>query len=259
MSVLEVSRTESPGWLSNAYLVRRRGERRAVLVDGNGVAEPLLERIAAERIAIEAILLTHHHADHVELDAYRPLGAPLLAHPRTGELAGLPVERALADGEVLELAGLRIEALHTPGHAADHVAYLIDGGDCFTADVLFKGTVGGTRAPAATGLADLRASLDRLLALPADTRLHPGHREPTTVAGELADNRFVQALRAAEAPAGEPCTVAGQPAELLLWGPDYDGGHKAWVRLADGVEHVVGGSQVRRAAAAGAVRDGREG
>ena len=45
---------------------------------------------------------------------------------------------------------------------------------------------------------------------------------------------------------GEPCTVGGEPAELLLLGPDYDGTHKAWVRLADGTEHAVGGSQIAR-------------
>jgi hydroxyacylglutathione hydrolase len=245
MSVLEIHRTEHPDWLSNAYLVRRAGERRGVLIDGNGVPGPLLERIDAERIEIAAILLTHHHVDHVQIGAYQALGAPLLGHPATAALAGLRLDRTLADGEVAELAGLRIESLHTPGHAADHIAYLIDGSDCFTADVLFKGTVGGTRAPAATGIADLRASLDRLLALPPETTLHPGHREPTTVAAERAGNPFVLAW-GDETPAGERCAVAGEPAELLLWGPDYDGTQKAWIRLADGSEHVVGGSQVDR-------------
>jgi hydroxyacylglutathione hydrolase len=246
MSSLEIHRTESEGWLSNAYLVVAPGGR-GVLIDGNGVGEPLLQRITDERIALDAILLTHHHIDHVDIDAYRKLGAPLLAHPRTGELAGFEIDRTIADGEILQLAGLRIEALHTPGHAADHIAYLIDKTDCFTADVLFRGTVGGTRAPAATGLDDLRASLDRLLALAPETILHPGHRAPTTVARERDQNPFVRAWRTDERPTGEPCTVAGAPAELLLWGPDYDGTHKAWVRFPDGTEHVVGGSQVGRA------------
>ncbi len=249
MSGVAVHRTEAPGWLSNAYLVVGGDGRRGVLIDGNGVPGPLLERIDADGIEVAAILLTHHHADHVEIEAYRHLGAPLMGHPRTAELAGFGLDRALADGEALELAGLRIEALHTPGHAADHLAYLVDGNECFTADVLFRGTVGGTRAPAATGLADLRASLERLLALPPATRLHPGHREPTTVAEEAAGNPFVLALRGTP-PAGEPCTVGGEPAELLLWGPDYDGTHKAWIRFPDGVEHVVGGSQVVRSASA---------
>lgn len=248
MRHLEIHRAEHPEWLSNAYLVVDRAERRGLLIDGNGVGAPLLERIAAEDVAIDAILLTHHHIDHVEIDAYRSLGALVYGHPATAGLAGRErlVDRTLADGQVLELAGMRIEALHTPGHAGDHVAYLVGERDCFTADVLFNGTVGGTRASGATGLDDLRSSIARLLALPPETALHPGHGEPTTVARERAENPFVRAW-AGEPPAGEPCTVGGMPARLLLWGPDYDGTHKAWVRLGDGTEHVVGGSQARRA------------
>jgi glyoxylase-like metal-dependent hydrolase (beta-lactamase superfamily II) len=245
---VDVHRTESPEWLSNAYLLINHETRQGVLIDGNGVPGPLLEMIDSGGIEITAILLTHHHWDHVVIDAYSSLGAPIVAHPDTGPLAGIDVNRTLADGEVLETAGMRIEALHTPGHASDHIAYLVDGAGLFTADVLFKGTVGGTRGPAGTGLADLRASIERLLALPAETVVHPGHREPTTVAQELAENPFVVAWHAGTEPLHEQVTVKGEPAELLLWGPDYDGTHKAWVRLADGAEHVVGGSQVVRSA-----------
>jgi hydroxyacylglutathione hydrolase len=248
MSTIDIQRTEHPDWLSNAYLLVNRDEKRGLLIDGNGISAPALRRIAAEEIEVTAILLTHHHADHIDIDGYRALGAPVFAHPEMAALAGMEgsVDGTLADGEVLRTAGLRIEALHTPGHARDHIALLVDDLHCFTADVLFRGTVGGTRAPAATGIADLRASIERLLALPAETVLHPGHCEPTTVAAELAANPFVLAWRDERNPAAEPCTVAGEPAELLLWGPDYDGTHKAWVRFADGSEHVVGGSQVQR-------------
>lgn len=250
VSNVEIHRTEDPNLLANAYLVINRSLGQGVLIDGNGVPGPLLERIDRDGIDIAAILLTHHHADHVDIDAYRRFDAPVLAHPDTAELAGLePVDRVLADGEAITVAGMRIEALHTPGHARDHLAFLVDDHDCFTADVLFRGTVGGTRGPGGSDLSELRRSVARLLALPPGTVLHPGHREPSTVASELAGNPFVRAWQADEAPVAEPCTVRGEPAELLLWGPDYDGTHKAWVRLADGSEHVVGGSQVARGAA----------
>ena len=61
----------------------------------------------------------------------------------------------IADRERLSAGGLEVEAIFTPGHASGHLAYLIDGTDVFTADVLFKGTVGGTMAPGASGFADL--------------------------------------------------------------------------------------------------------
>ena len=242
---MNLHRTESPTWLSNAYLLDD-GAGTGLLIDGNGVAAPLLETIEQRGLDVPTVLLTHHHVDHVVIDAYRPLGAKVHAHPLTAaELPGT-VDAELTDGETLRVGELSIECFHTPGHAHGHLAFLVDGEDLFTADVLFRGTVGGTRAPQATGLADLRRSLDRLLALPPDTRVHPGHREPTTIGDELAGNPFVRALRADVAPDATACTVAGEPAQLLLWGPDYDGTNKAWVRFDDGEEAIVGGSQVTR-------------
>lgn len=242
---MRVDRTESEGWLSNAYLLDdERGT--GVLIDGNGVPAPLLEAIEDRGLSVPAILLTHHHVDHVLLDGYADLKAQVLAHSLTAQELDGVVDRELSDGERLEIGGLTVECLHTPGHAHGHLAFLVGGTDCFTADVLFAGTVGGTRAPQATGIGDLRSSLDRLLRLPSATRVHPGHRQPTTIGAELRSNPFVAALRAEQAPAGQSCLVAGQPATLLLWGPDYDGTHKAWVRFADGEEAIVGGSQVER-------------
>ena len=244
--MVNLERTESPGWLSNAYLIDD-GAGTGVLIDGNGVAAPLLDAVARRGVRIPAVLLTHHHVDHVVLDDYRDLGATVYAHELTaGELPGV-VDTLLSDREVVEFGGLSIECLHTPGHAHGHLSFLVDEADVFTADVLFRGTVGGTRAPEATGIADLRGSLERLLALPPATRVHPGHREPTTIGAELETNPFVAALLGDQTPEGVPCTVGGEPAELLLWGPDYDGTNKAWVRFAaDGEEAIVGGSQVER-------------
>jgi hydroxyacylglutathione hydrolase len=243
---MNLERTESPGWLSNAYLIDD-GAGTGVLIDGNGVAAPLLKAVAERGLRVPAVLLTHHHVDHVVLDDYRELGAEIHAHELTaGELPGV-VDTVLADGDVLNFGDLSVECLHTPGHAHGHLSFLVDGTDLFTADVLFRGTVGGTRAPQATGIADLRSSLERLLALPPATRVHPGHREPTTIGEEAEANPFVSALLADEKPDGVPCTVGGESAELLLWGPDYDGTNKAWVRFtADGEEAIVGGSQVER-------------
>jgi hydroxyacylglutathione hydrolase len=243
---MNLERTESLSWLSNAYLIDD-GAGTGVLIDGNGVAAPLLDAVVRRGLRVPAVLLTHHHVDHVVLDDYRELGARVYAHPLTAaELPGV-VDAVLADGEDTKFGELSVTPLHTPGHAHGHLAFLVDETDVFTADVLFRGTVGGTRAPEATGIDDLRRSLERLLALPAETRVHPGHREPTTIGIELGTNPFVRALLDEESPTGSQCSVQGEPAELLLWGPDYDGTNKAWVRfVADGEEAIVGGSQVQR-------------
>jgi glyoxylase-like metal-dependent hydrolase (beta-lactamase superfamily II) len=245
-----VERTENPQWLSNAYLVAGEGSGQGVLIDGNDELGPLLERAERDGIEITHILVTHPHPDHVAglAEARERLGGPpLVAHAEAAAEMAEEVEVTLGDGEKLDAGGLEVEAILTPGHAAGHLAYLLDGTDLFTADVLFKGTVGGTMAPGASGLDDLRASVMRLMELPPETRVHPGHREPTTIGEEWESNPFVRVWRGLDETGEESCTVWGRPATLKLWAPDYDGGNKAWVRFEDdGVEAIVGGSQVER-------------
>jgi glyoxylase-like metal-dependent hydrolase (beta-lactamase superfamily II) len=152
----------------------------------------------------------------------------------------------LADGDEVTSGGLTVRALYTPGHCNDHLAFLVDGTHLLTADVLFRGTVGGTSGPDGD-LAKLKHSvLDVLLALPPQTRVFPGHREDTTIGDERAANPFIRAWLDGEGLGEEPCRVSGQDATLLLWAPDYDGGHKALVRFVDGRETIVGGSRVER-------------
>ncbi len=155
-------------------------------------------------------------------------------------------------GEKIESGGLEIEAIEIPGHVAGQLAFLINGEDVITADCLFKGTVGGTRAPGATGFGDQRVSImERLMELPHETRVHPGHVGPTTIGTEWEENGFVRIWRGLDEEGTDACEV-GPPdgerreATLVLWAPDYDGGNKAWVRFDDGEDAIVGGSQVKR-------------
>ena len=151
----------------------------------------------------------------------------------------------IEDGDSVRSGDLEIQAIATPGHAAGHLALLVDGTDCLTADLIFKGTVGGCASPGGN-YADLRASIARILALPPTTVLHPGHREPTTVGAELDSNPFIQVWGGRLPERDERVQVRGVAATLLLFGPDYDGTHKALVRYDDGRELVIGGSQVER-------------
>jgi glyoxylase-like metal-dependent hydrolase (beta-lactamase superfamily II) len=127
------------------------------------------------------------------------------------------------------------------------LSLFVNGTDVFTGDTLFKGSVGGVRAPGHTTYADLKNSImDTLLGLPAETRIHPGHAEPTTVAAELDQNPFVRIWRGLAPEGEERCTALGEPATLILLAEDYDGGQKAWVRWPDGSDDIVPGSQVQR-------------
>jgi hydroxyacylglutathione hydrolase len=247
---LIVERTENPQWLSNAYLVADEAGGKGVLIDGNDDLGPLLERAEQDGIEITHILITHPHGDHIAglAAAQEQLGGvPMVAHAEAlGEIDD-EVAETIADGETLSTGDLQIEAISTPGHAAGHVAFLVNGTDLFTADVLFKGTVGGTMAPGASGFADLKASVMKLMELSPGTTVHPGHREPTTIGAEQEGNPFVQVWRGEAETGEEQVTVWGRPATLKLWAPDYDGGNKAWIVFGDdGTEAIVGGSQVER-------------
>ena len=251
-----LTRVEQSEWLSNAYLVFDEPGGKGVLVDSNTVTDPLAELAEREGIEITHLLLTHHHYDHVV--GARALadrfGVPIVAHELTAELIDEKVDETFADGDVIETGDLRIEVMHTPGHCADHCALAFNGTDVLTADVLFKGTVGGTRAPGATGFADLKIIGDG----EADEAA-AGDADPPGPSRAVDDRRGVgeQPVRPhlARARRGGRRAVHGRPARrrasaseatLVLWAPDYDGGNKAWVRFADGSDAIVGGSQVKR-------------
>lgn len=243
-----LERTEHPSWLSNAYLLGDEPGGHGVLVDSNGINQPLIDAAARHELTITHVLVTHHHPDHVVTCAEdaRRFDVEVLAHALARE-AGIHVGETIADGDTIRSGELEIEAIATPGHCRDHLAFLVDGTDCLTADCLFKGTVGGTSGGGPTGYADqVHSIMQRLMTLPPETRIHPGHREPSTIGAEWDENPFIRVWRGLDHQGAEPCRVRGDEATLVLWGPDYDGTHKAWVRFADGSDAIVGGSQVER-------------
>ena len=241
-----VERSMAEQWLSNTYLVAAGPNSDAFLVDAGGPLDPLFAKAGEHGLTVTHILLTHHHGDHVA-----ELGAALERWPEAQVLAH-PEERVpgttgdLNPGDEVTVGGLTVQALHTPGHTAGMLSLLVNG-EVFTGDTLFKGSVGGVRAPGSTSFADIRHSImEVLLALPPETVIRPGHTDPTTVAEELEHNPFVRIWRGLDAEGDERCTALGDPATLVLWGPDYDGGHKAWVRWEDGADDIVPGSRVDR-------------
>jgi hydroxyacylglutathione hydrolase len=241
-----VERSMNEQWLSNTYLVAGGPNSDAFLVDAGGPLDPLIAKVGENGLNVTHILLTHHHHDHVA-----ELGAALERWPDAIVLSH-PDERVpgttgdLNPGDEIKIGRLKVKALHTPGHTGGMLGLLVNG-EVFTGDTLFKNSVGGVRAPGSTSYADLKHSvMDVLLALPGDTVLRPGHTDPSTVADELEHNPFVRVWRGLDDEGDEPCTALGDPATLILWGPDYDGGHKAWVRWENGADDIVPGSKVDR-------------
>ena len=246
---MHVIRTEQPEWLTNSYLVYDEEGGSGVLIDANGQTAELLEKAEELDVSVTHLLLTHEHWDHVVDASFVVSGRGLIAvgHPDVAAAIEVPVE-PIADGETIHVGGLEIEAIATPGHSDSHLAFLVNGSDLFSGDALFAGTVGGTMLPGRTGLEEMRtAIMDRLMELPGDTTVHPGHSGPTTIAEELESNPFIRLWNGREEEGREPCEVRDLgEATLLLWAPDYDGTNKALVRFEDGSAGIVGGSMVKR-------------
>jgi hydroxyacylglutathione hydrolase len=280
-----VEHASHPQFLSNTYLVADGVGGPAFFVDAGGPVEGLIA--TAERLGLEPthVLLTHHHFDHVsEVPALRERWPELevLIHPLELELLpdGIAASTMQA-GETLTFGALEVRPLATPGHTAGMLSLLVGersraagagsagaeagrghgraaasavpggftGGEAvvFTGDTLFRGSVGGVRAPGHTTYTDLRDSImGTLMELPAPTVIHPGHADPTTVAREWDENGFIRVWRGLDPQGTDACVALGELATLVLLGDDYDGGKKAWVRWADGKDDIVPGSRVER-------------
>jgi glyoxylase-like metal-dependent hydrolase (beta-lactamase superfamily II) len=209
-----------PGWLSNAYVVADEPGGTAVFVDSGAPLEPLLRAVDEWQATPTHVMRTHSHPDHV-------------AHE--SEL-GVPVAR-----ESLETGDLWVEAIPTPGHSDDMVAFVVNDAAVFSGDTLFKDAIGGG------DYEQVRAAvMDVYMSMPPGRRVLPGHTDETTIGREWEENPFVRVWRGAAPEGTERVTVAGQDATLIVWSPDYDGKGKAWVRFDDGTDAIVGGSRVER-------------
>jgi hydroxyacylglutathione hydrolase len=241
-----VERFMSPRWLSNTWLLADRPGGSAVLIDSGGPLAPVLARLEELRLRPSHILCTHHHHDHVahNPELHQRLGCLRCGGLAERELFG-PLEQTLSGEEEIRVGDLCVRVLAIPGHTRGQLAFLANEERVFTGDTLFRGSVGGTRAPGHGSLEELRHSvLEVLLSLPPATEVHPGHMESTTIGRELRENPFVRLWRGLDPPSGAVCTALGEPATLLLRAQDYDGGTKCLVRFSDGREDVVPGSRV---------------
>jgi hydroxyacylglutathione hydrolase len=195
----------------NAWLAHRDG--RGVLIDPGEEAERLQREIEQRDVKVEAILITHCHFDHVGAVAAmaRATGAPvycpagevqILEHindyvrwPGFGPFEPYSPEHSVHGGDRLQLAGLDIDVISTPGHSPDHVTYSVPG-VIFSGDVLFQSSIGRTDLPGSDH-ATLMCSIALLLdTLPDETRVLPGHMGPTTLGAERATNPFLRELAA---------------------------------------------------------------
>jgi hypothetical protein len=158
----------------------------------------------------------------------------------------VPGAIALEDGEKREWDGVHVTAMALPGHTVHHGGFLVENVGLFSGDCLFAGSVGGCSDPAAAPFDALRCSIvERILTLPDDTPVYPGHAEATTVGRERTTNPFVRVMTGLDTPGTTPCVALGRAARLIVLARDYDGTTKAWVRFQDtGADLILAGRRV---------------
>ncbi len=195
----------------NTYVVSLEGRPDAVVIDPGLEPDAILEHLSSAGLTVAAILNTHGHADHIAGNAALKEAfpqAPLLigagdafmladaeanlSAPFGLALTSPPADRVLREGDVVEVAGMRLEVLDVPGHSPGHVVFVHRGRPCsvFGGDVLFRGGVGRYDFPGGDGGLLLAGIRGKLFALPDDTVVYPGHGPVTTVGHERRTNPF---------------------------------------------------------------------
>ena len=197
----------------NCHIARLDRSDTAIVIDPGDEAARLLEAIDALEVEIAAILLTHTHFDHVgavapvaratRAEVWCPeIEVPVLADimryvpwPGFGPYESYDADHTVAGGETLELAGMEIEVLFTPGHSPGHVTYSVPAAHAvFSGDVLFQGSIGRTDLPGGDHATLLRSLSMLVDALPDETVVYPGHMGNTTIGRERAKNPFLAQL-----------------------------------------------------------------
>jgi len=192
---------------TNCYILTHDDTKTALVIDP-GEEDPWLDETLAG-YTVTHILLTHGHCDHIGgVDALRcRTGAPVYIHEAEEDwltdpklngsviVMGRPIvsdppDRLLKDGDEIQFAGHSIQVMHTPGHTPGGVSFLLPG-LCFCGDTVFYRSIGRTDLPGGDFQTLIASIKDRILTLPGDTRLFPGHGPVTTVKDEARLNPFL--------------------------------------------------------------------
>jgi hydroxyacylglutathione hydrolase len=197
---------------TNCYIIRRSKTTADCLIIDVGLdADKIIDFLEAERLNPVAVILTHGHIDHIAGLEQLRLQYPDLkvyihkqdAQMLTGEKKNLselmgvsfrtkPANRILNDGQLIEQAGIILKVIHTPGHTPGGISlHSKKDGILFSGDSLFADSVGRTDFPGGSTQQLIQSIKDRLLTLPAETIVYPGHGPITTIGREKATNPFI--------------------------------------------------------------------
>jgi hydroxyacylglutathione hydrolase len=188
---------------ANCYIVgTTAGE--GMVIDPGGNAEEIKRSITESHLDIVIIVLTHGHSDHIAAlrDIQEKTGAEVAMHSQdadfleTSSQFGIsyrtphPPDRLLHEGDTIDIGGVGFTVIHTPGHTPGSIC-LLSGNKVFTGDTLFHKGIGTTLMPGSSRRQLLESIKTRLMVLPDDTIVYPGHGRETTIGVERRDNPYV--------------------------------------------------------------------
>ena len=210
--MLHIQTIVSQPFEENTYVIWQPGQRQALVIDPGLEPELIGQVLEDAKLEVAAILNTHGHADHIGGNHFLKQAfpqAPIITGINEAELLtdanlnlsapfGMPIvsppaDQLVREGDVLELAGIRLEVLDIPGHSPGHIVFVYRGDPClvFSGDVIFRGSVGRTDFPGGSSDLLFQGIRTKLFLLPANTILYPGHGPATTVDHEKHTNPFV--------------------------------------------------------------------
>ena len=210
---MKIDRFVLGAYQTNCYILRDNvAAKDCLLVDTGLEAGELIDFLQAHKLKPVAVVLTHGHADHItglaalrenfpDIKVYiHKLDAEMLtgAQSNLSELAGKlfstePADVLIEEGDVIEQAGIELEVLHTPGHTPGGISlYSKDERIVFSGDTLFAESVGRTDFPGGSMMQLIKSIREKLLILPDETIVYPGHGPVTTIAQEKAHNPYLQ-------------------------------------------------------------------
>ncbi len=193
---------------SNCYIVGSQSNKEGMIIDPGDEAKQILKRVKDLELDIKFIVLTHGHIDHTgALKEVREVtGAKVAIHADDAKslkvqslsrIFGLsyptppPPDRLLKDGDSLDVGGMHFEVLHTPGHTPGGIC-LLGEGVVFSGDTLFNYGVGRTDLPGGSSSQLMNSIQTKLMTLPDNTVIYPGHGSDTTIGAERKGNTFLR-------------------------------------------------------------------
>jgi len=193
----------------NCWVIGSRRSGEGIVIDPGDQADDILHLAKDMGVNVKLIANSHSHVDHIlgVRDVQSATGAQFLMHPNevegarmagamaarfTGKESEPPPEpdHLLEDGDVVEVDGLKLQVLHTPGHTQGSLSFYTEG-MLFSGDTLFRGSIGRTDLPGGNYEQEMSSIVDKLLTLPDETIVLPGHMEETTIGQERQTNPFV--------------------------------------------------------------------